>query len=467
MKSILVISGKKDVFRTIKGTFSEEDYRIANVAEIDAALKILTKNRYDLLFVDLGLLRDRAQGMGYREAFEPFWNLYPTIEIIVLSPQTMLHEAVKAVKAGASDFLTYPVSPEEAKYVADGIRESIMLESERDYLRDQFWEKDSLELVQTKSPLMKEVFEKVRSVAPTRSTVLLIGETGTGKSLLAKLIHQHSNRRDAQFISVHCGAIPESLLESELFGHEKGAFTGAIRRKLGKFEIAHGGTIFLDEIGTLSPTAQIKLLQVLQDGTFQRVGGEETIKVDVRVISATNVDLKKMCDSGQFRKDLFYRLNVFPIEIPPLRERVEDIPHLVEVFLKKLNRFNKKQIHGVHPHVMNALKNYPWTGNIRELENLIERAYILERSSMLCPESFPVEIFQTRHSIHGIPIDTSMTLREVRHRSMDYVERKYLKELLTEKKGKIKDTAQAAGITTRQMHKLMAKHGLRKEDFRA
>ncbi|UCF94160.1 MAG: sigma-54-dependent Fis family transcriptional regulator, partial [Desulfobacterales bacterium] len=321
-------------------------------------------------------------------------------------------------------------------------------------------------LIQTKSALMQKVFEKIRSVSPTKSTVLLIGETGTGKSMMAKLIHQHSNRREAQFISVHCGAIPDTLLESELFGHEKGAFTGAIRRKMGKFEIAKGGTIFLDEIGTITPSAQIKLLQILQDGTFQRVGGESTLDANARVITATNTDLKKMCETGQFRKDLYYRLNVFPIEIPPLRERIEDIPSLCDSFLHRLNKFNSKQIDGIHPGVIEAFRRYSWPGNIRELENLVERAYILETSSILMPESFPNELFQSGSLVGCLPANSSMTLAEARQHGIEDIERNYLKEVLARNKGKINESAQEAGITTRQLNKLMNKYGIRKEEFK-
>jgi transcriptional regulator with GAF, ATPase, and Fis domain len=313
---------------------------------------------------------------------------------------------------------------------------------------------------------MKAVYRNIRSVAPTKSTVLLSGETGTGKGIAANLIHRHSNRREGPFISVHCGAIPDTLLESELFGHEKGAFTGAVRRKLGKFEIATGGTIFLDEIGTITPSAQIKLLQVLQDGIFQRIGGEQSIKTDVRVICATNTNLKWMCEEGDFRKDLYYRINVFPIDIPPLRERVEDIPHLVEVFLKQMNKFNTKEINDVSPQVVETLKRYSWPGNIRELENLMERAYILETSSVLTPESFPVELFESESVSANPPVDSSLTLAEVRRKGIEDIERNYLKELLARNRGRVKESAEAAGITTRQLHKLMAKYGIRKEEFR-
>jgi DNA-binding NtrC family response regulator len=359
-------------------------------------MEMLRKKRYDFVFIDVEILKETVSGNGYKVSLQLFWLVYPSIEIIVMSSQEMIREAVMAVKAGASNYLTYPVSADEVKYVTESVQESLIVQSELDYLRDQSWQSDSLEFVQTESTLMKKVLDKVRSVAPTKSTILLIGETGTGKGVLAKLIHRHSNRRDAPFISVHCGAIPDTLLESELFGHEKGSFTGAVRRKLGKFEIAKGGTIFLDEIGTLTPSAQIKLLQILHDRTFQRVGGEETIEANVRVIAATNTDLKKMCEEGKFRKDLYYRLNVFPIEIPPLGERVEDIPRLVEVFLKKMNRFDQKEIHDIHPQVLEAFRNYSWPGNIRELENLMERAYILETSFVLTPESFPIELFESK-----------------------------------------------------------------------
>ncbi|HEJ84012.1 MAG TPA: sigma-54-dependent Fis family transcriptional regulator, partial [Desulfobacteraceae bacterium] len=317
------------------------------------------------------------------------------------------------------------------------------------------------------NPVMQSVFEKIRSVAPTRSTVLLTGETGTGKGVLAGIIHRHSNRRDKPFIRVHCGAIPDTLLESELFGHEKGAFTGAVRRKLGKFQIAHGGTIFLDEIGTLTPAAQVKLLQILQDGTFQRVGGEETIQVDVRVISATNANLEKMCELDLFRKDLYYRLNVFPIQVPPLRERTEDIFALVNSFIRRLNRVNNKEITGLDPAVLEALKKYPWPGNIRELENLIERAHVLESSGTLTAAQFPETVMSSVSSAALLPFASSLSLSEVRRRAVDAAERAYLEQLLAEKRGKIKEAAETAGITTRQLHKLMGKHGLRKEAFKS
>jgi DNA-binding NtrC family response regulator len=434
MRSALVTSTRKDTLSAISSCLGKA-YRIESADTKDAALQLLQKNLYDLIFIDLDILIKDISDENYLEALQQFWNQYPSIEIIVMADQRDLRKAVTAVKAGARNYLTYPLDTEEVKHVSEVINETVIMESELDYLRDRFWHVDSLEFIQTRNHLMKNVFAKIRSVSPTKSTVLLLGETGTGKSMMAKLIHQHSNRRDAQFISVHCGAIPDTLLESELFGHEKGAFTGALRRKLGKFEIAKGGTIFLDEIGTITPTAQIKLLQILQDGTFQRVGGEET--------------------------------HVFPIEIPLLKERIEDIPSLSNTILKKLNKFSTKEIIGIHPGVLEAFKTYDWPGNIRELENLIERAYILELSSILTQESFPDDLFNSESTWVVVPTGNSMTLADARKRGIEEIERNFLKDVLSRHKGRIGDSATEAGISTRQLNKLMNKYGLKKEKFKS
>lgn len=463
MNSILIVSKEQEVFQAFKSSLRSVA-TIAKASTMDAALAMLQKNRYDLISIDLEILR--KSGNDYKTSFNQFWHLFPTIEIIVMSSPEMIREAVKAVKIGASNYLTYPVTSAELMLIIESIHESEATHSELDFLREHFWQSDALETVKTKSSAMRNVLEKIRSVAPTKSTVLLLGETGTGKSLLANLIHRHSNRKHGPFISVHCAAIPETLLESELFGHEKGAYTGAERRKLGKFEIANEGTIFLDEIGTITPTTQIKLLQILQDTSFQRLGAQEIISVNVRIIAATNTDLKKLSEEGQFRKDLFYRLNVFPIELPSLVDRVEDIPHLAKVILEKINKFNTKEIFDVHPSVMEAFQRYSWPGNIRELENLIERAYILESSSVLTPESFPIELFESEAPSASIKTDASLALAYVRQQGIEDIERLYLKNLLADKKGKIKDSATVAEISTRQLHKLMKKHGLRKEDFK-
>nr|MBF0221117.1 sigma-54-dependent Fis family transcriptional regulator [Desulfobulbaceae bacterium] len=439
---------------------------LSPASSLAEGIEIIKRSRCDLIFIDMKILNQAAASGGYKAVLQSFWILYPSVEIIVMTSQKMLREAVKAVKQGVSDYITYPLVSDEIRLVVKSINESQKVQSELDYLREETWDKDSITLSQTRCAAMQQVFNNVQSVSSTKSTVLLTGETGTGKGVLAKIIHKLSNRKNEQFINVHCGAIPDTLLESELFGHEKGAFTGAIRRKLGKFEIAEGGTIFLDEIGTITPAAQIKLLQVLQDSTFQRVGGEDSIEANIRIIAATNVELKQLCDEQKFRNDLYYRLNVFPIELPPLRDRKEDIPLLIEVFLERLNKFQTKNIFDIHSQVITAFLNYSWPGNIRELENVMERAYILEKSSVLMPDSFPAELFMEQDALSLAKIDTMLPLTEVRKRGVEEIERRYLKEILEKNMGKINKSAEASGITTRQLHKLMLRHGLHKEAFK-
>jgi len=468
MKHILIACHNQEACEAIRACFAGK-YKVDVTPRKDYCLEIFRKRRYEFTFIDVdfltGPLNEKGHG-NYKAALQPFWRAFPNAEIIIISSQEMIREAVMAVKAGASNYLTYPINREEAKYVVQSLQESMRMRSELNFFRESFWQGDSLEAVQTNNPLMRDVLSEVLAVAPTNSSVLLYGETGAGKGVVAKLIHRHSDRNERHFISTHCGAIPDTLLESELFGHEKGAFTGADRRKLGKFEIAHGGTIFLDDIGTITPSAQIKLLQVLQDRTFQRVGGESDIEVDVRIIVATNTDLKKMCNDGLFRTDLYYRISMFPIEIPPLRERKEDIPILVNVFLGRLNKFYSKEIHDIHPKVLEVFNRYSWPGNIRELENLIERAYILESSHVLSPEVFPFELFMYKDTRTRAPIETSLTLPGLKRRAVENLERHFLNELLAKNEGRIQKTAEAAGISVRQLHKLLTKYGIKKEEFK-
>jgi DNA-binding NtrC family response regulator len=390
----------------------------------------------------------------------------PGARLVVMSPLEGTREAVNFVQDGASDYLTYPIVREEVELVLQAIERRERLRSELNYLRDWSLDAEVLGTISSRADSMKGVLRKIRQVAPTRSTVLLTGETGTGKSFLAKLIHQHSTRSGRQFVSVHCGAIPDTLLESELFGHERGAFTGAERRKLGKFEIAHGGTLFLDEIATITTAMQIKLLNVLQERSIQRVGGEHDVQVDVRILAATNMDLEELTADGTFRRDLYYRLNVFPIEVPPLRDRREDIPSFVAGFLDRLARLHQKEIHGVDDVVMDAFLCYDWPGNVRELENLLERAFILETSGVLTPTGFPRELFTSRRVEQALSFDPTESLAQARERAVAATERSYLERQLEAHGGRIDATAEAAAVTPRQLNTLMRKHGLKKEDFR-
>jgi DNA-binding NtrC family response regulator len=465
MRYILVATENQKEYEVIVACF-RADYDVELAHNYDSSFDMFRLKRYEFFFLDIDLIQSLKREDNYKTVLQSLWRFYPTAQIIILCRQELIREAVKVVKAGASDYLAYPLDISEVKLITDNIIKNVRLQSELDYHRNLSWQSESLANLRTKNDLMKDVFKKVHSVAQTDSTVLLTGETGTGKGLIANLIHQHSQRRANQFISIHTGAITETLLESELFGHEKGSFTGAIRRKIGKFEIAHNGTIFLDEIGTIPKATQIKLLQVLQNRTFQRVGGEADIEVNVRIISATNEDLRRMCEEGAFRRDLYYRLNVFPIELPPLRKRIEDIPLLVEEFMEKASRLGNKEIRDVDAEVIKALRSYSWPGNIRELENLLERAWILETSPILSRDSFPGDLFADMGEKHIALIDTGSTLEAIRKREIARIERKYLIELLIEYGGRLSKVAQAAGIGPRQLHKLMRKYELRKEDYK-
>jgi DNA-binding NtrC family response regulator len=465
LKNILIASKKSEAVETIKD-FLSNSYLIDTASSNKTSLDLFTQKKYDFLFIDLGFLETEDEEIDYKKQLKQYWQIFPDAEIIILSSQQDIRDAVDAVKAGASDYLTFPVKLEDIIYVVERIEQHSKMRSELLYLRNFMLTTDTVFQVKTNSPLMREVFNNVRSVAHTDSTVLLTGETGTGKGFIAKLIHQYSLRAQNQFISVHCGAIPDNLLESDLFGHEKGAFTGAVRRKPGKFEIADGGTIFLDEVGTVSTSMQIKLLQVLQDKMFYRVGGELPVKSDVRIIAATNSDLSAMSEEGSFRTDLYYRLNVFQIEMPPLRDRLEDITLLMEVILKRLNRFNNKEIFDVHPEVLEAFNEYDWPGNIRELENLLERAHILETTQVLTPKSFPIRLFKEKYKKYVSTVDTNKTLEAVRKIEIERLERDYLNEMLSKFNGKINLTAKAAGIGERQLHKLMIKYNLKKENHK-
>lgn len=466
----IFVSAQSLTTRESIGNLLSQNHQIYTFKTPNELWSKLTSAPCDCLFIDLPHIESLSEHL--ENAIEPkaiiqkLKTLGPNTAIIVIVNDSDIRKAVNFLKNGAASYVTEPVNADEIRFVLDEIAKERLQKSEILYLREQLWQDESPNIVQTISTRMKKVQHSIISVAPTKTTVLLLGETGTGKSHMARRIHRLSNRKNGSFISVHCGAIPETLVESELFGHEKGSFTGAHRKKLGKFEVASGGTIFLDEIGTISKKVQVKLLTILQESTFQRVGGELTLEVDVRVIAASNTDLKQMCDDGLFRRDLYYRLNVFPITIPQLHERKEDIPLFIGAFLKKFNKLNSRDIQGVHPTVMAALKQYDWPGNIRELENLIERAYILETTPELTPESFPSELFDAAELTTEVPIDTSETLDAVRKKGIAEIERRYLKEVLSRNNGKINASAAEAGIGTRQLNKLMHKYSLEKGTFK-
>jgi len=339
--------------------------------------------KFRSLDFDLVLLDLRMPEMNGLDVLQEMKKEDPTIPVIVITAYGSVDNAVEALKVGAYDFITKPFKLEELRNAIARALEVEQLRREKEYLLSEIQEEFHFEGVIGESPKMKEVMRVAQLVAKTDATVLICGESGTGKELLARSIHYQSNRRDKPFVVVNCGAITETLLESELFGHEKGAFTGAYTRKPGKFELADGGTIFLDEIGEMSPAMQVKLLRVLQEKTFERVGGTTPITVDVRIIAATNRDLKKAVREGTFREDLYYRLNVIPIYLPPLRERKEDLPLLCDFLIARHCRKLHKKIRGISPQAMRVLRKYHWPGNIRELDNVLERAIILTQDDVI------------------------------------------------------------------------------------
>jgi DNA-binding NtrC family response regulator len=314
--------------------------------------------------------------------------------LVIMAGFGSIDDAVEAVRAGAADFLTKPVSSDQVRVSLDRALEKRDLRNENQRLREEMGERFALGNLHSRSDKMRDIFEMVRNVADTRATILIEGESGTGKTLLARTIHSSSSRTAAPFVEVNCGALPDNLLESELFGHDRGAFTGAIKTKAGKFEAAHGGTIFLDEVSCASLDLQIKLLRVLQDREFEKVGSNETQRVDVRVIAATNQPLHKEVAEGRFREDLFYRLNVLGLAVPPLRERRGDVVDLAERFLARAAESYGRKIMGFEPRAMSALTSHSWPGNIRELENLVERAVLVNRGPKISLDAFPPEFVE-------------------------------------------------------------------------
>lgn len=331
--------------------------------------------------VEIALLDLKLPGMDGLETLGRLKDLDSSIEVVMLSALDSAEQAVSSLRKGAYDYITKPFDADELLATLSRLAEGLKLKSELEYLKEELNERTGLRYVRgemiSKSPLMRKVFGLMEAVSLTSSGVLITGESGTGKELVARAIHHMSSRKEKPFVAVNCGAVPSELMESELFGHERGAFTGAHQRKIGKFEYADTGTLFLDEVSTLPMHLQIKLLRVLQERSFERVGSNSPIKVDIRVIAASNARLEDEVAAGRFREDLFYRLKVVPIELPPLRERKEDVPLLIGHFLEKLSKKCGKRVEGVHPEVIRAFAEYSWPGNVRELENLMERLVVL------------------------------------------------------------------------------------------
>ena len=378
-KKILIVDDEAKMRRVLELQLTGAGYEVTKAASAEDGLKALDPPASGADFA-LALTDLRLPGMDGVEFLRQVHRRFPSLPVIVMTAFGTVETAVEAMKSGASDYLLKPFALDDLMITIDKVLELHALRDENVKLRAQLERRYDFEHIIGHSGKMQEVFDAARRVAPTRATVLLGGESGTGKGLLARAIHHHSPRRDAPFTKISCSTIPENLMESELFGYEKGAFTGATQSHQGKFEQADGGTVFLDEIGDVPPVVQVKLLRVLQEREFERLGGSKTIHVDVRIIAATNQDLRAALEQGTFREDLYYRLNVVPISLPPLRERKEDIPYLLDHILTKFAGDTANRMQVISQAAMEKLMAYHWPGNVRELENIIERSMVLARS---------------------------------------------------------------------------------------
>jgi two-component system NtrC family response regulator/two-component system response regulator HydG len=391
---LVVIDDEVNAAEALAALLRDDGYEVSVAHDAESALRLLETEEPDLVLTDL-----RLPGMDGVELLSRIKQMHPQTMVILMTAYGTVKNAVKAMKLGAEDYLSKPVDVEELELVVERALEKKSLLAEASVLRERLQQKYRFDNLVGESPQMLAVLKSVRQVAPSNASVLLLGESGTGKELFAQAIHENSPRRRKPFVKVACAALPETLLESELFGHEKGSFTGAISSRAGRFEIADGGTLFLDEIGDVSPTVQVKLLRFLEEHEFERVGGNRTLKVDVRVVTATHRDLMALIRQGAFREDLYYRLNVIELHIPALRERRSDIPLLAHHFLRRFAEANAKDVRGFSDEAMGLLLRHAWPGNVRELENAIERAVVLTNEPTLTEAHFP-----TLAALRGEPL---------------------------------------------------------------
>jgi len=397
-KRILIVDDEESFRHMLSVILKKEKYEVETASNGEEALQKVISTPFDQILCDI-----RMPQMDGLEFLKEVQKAGVESTIIMMSAYGTIDTAIEAMKLGAYDYISKPFKTDEIILTLRKAEEREQLRRENQLLRREVLREYSFENIVSKNAKMKEIFEVIKKVAPYKSTILIMGESGTGKELVARALHYNSDRSKRPFVAVNCGAIPENLLESELFGHVKGAFTDAIRTKRGLFEEADGGTLFLDEIGELPPQLQVKLLRVLQEGEIRRVGESRPIKVDVRIISATIKDLAREVNEGRFRDDLFYRLNVLPIHIPPLRERREDIPLLIDHFIKKFTQSTNKKVVGIDSKALEVLMNYKWSGNVRELENTIERAVVLADGENIMLENLPPEIREFKEEEVSLP----------------------------------------------------------------
>jgi two-component system response regulator HydG len=453
--TILVVDdddSHRTMLRTLIGGWG---YAVSDADDGSTAIQMVREQSYDLILMDVRMVK--VSGL---EALDEIKAYNPAIPVIIMTAYSSVETAVNALKQGAHDYLTKPLDFEKLKITIERAMEHTRLKAENRLLKESLGKQFDRRNIIGQSPAMIRLLETVAQVAPSEATVLITGESGTGKELIAGAIHFNSHRKNGPFIKINCAAITETLLESELFGHEKGAFTGADRRKEGRFFQAHGGSLFLDEISEMSLTMQVKLLRVLQEREFTRVGGEHTIHVDVRVIAATNKNLIDLIGKGAFREDLYYRLDVVGIEIPQLRLRREDIPLLAQHFLEIFAEKNRKEIKGFTPQAMEHLIKYDWPGNVRELMNAVERAVVLNRSDYLAETDFP--IIQSAVTTQEYNSQETQQLNLAGDISLEEVEKATILKTLETAGGNKSETARRLGITRKTLHKKLKAYGVMK-----
>ena len=444
---ILIVDDEPNFIKLIQYNLQKEDYAVETAAQGGVALRKIKEDMPDLVFLDL-----KMPGMDGIEVLRQIKLLDRNVPVIMISGHGDIETAVEAMRAGAYDFISKPFEPNEMLIKARNALKNRQLLEEVGTLKFELEKKYQFENMIGKSAKMQKVFSEIENVLNSDVTVLIQGESGTGKELVAKAIHYNGFRKDQPLVVVNCAAIPETLLESELFGYERGAFTGALERRIGKFEKADGGTIFMDEIGEMPPATQAKLLRVLQEREIERLGGNDKIKVDVRIISATNKDLKEEVAAEKFREDLYYRVAVFPIFVPSLREHKEDIPLLIAHFLKVYNERAGKGVKSVSEKAMEVLMNYAWPGNIRELENVIERAVVLVKDSTIEPEHLPRELRSATLGKRGGGGGEILSLEKLEENAM--------REAIAATAGNVSQAAKKLGIGRATFYRKAKKYGI-------
>jgi DNA-binding NtrC family response regulator len=458
--TILVVDDNEAHRELMRAALAGADFAVVTAAGGAEALETVRAKPVSLVLTD-----QQMPQMSGLELLRTLRELRPRLPVVMVTGYGTVESAVDAMKAGAADFIQKPFSPEELLLVVQRVLRHQELLEEVLSLRERAGDPYRFEHILSKSPRMLEIFEMIRNLADLDTTVLITGETGTGKELVAHAIHHHSRRRDQRFVRINCGALTESLLESELFGHERGAFSGAIQARRGKFEYAAGGTLLLDEIGDISPLMQVKLLRVLQEKEIQRVGGNETIPVDVRILATTNRDLEQAIAAGGFRSDLFYRLNVVRIHLPPLRERMEDVPLLAEHFLAQFAEKSGRRPLRIGSTAMDQLLSYPWPGNVRELGNVMERAAAMAQGETLAAVELPRPAAAgAAPGAESLPFDLSF--KEGRARIIADYERTYLSTCLKRFHGNIAQCAQHCGVDNKTFYRKMQEYELDKRDFK-